>query len=258
MTPPTLKICKQCGKDFLCPHKQRNKRVFCTKSCASTYSGLHRSPESNKKLSESRMGEKNPMFGKNQTNPRSLSNLTNNYWVGKTFSENHKAAISSSLQGIVRSPQTKNKISKANIGRKQSTEQRQNMSKIMTELHAQGKIKNVWRGCKRTWYDSRFAGKVYLHSSYELRLAKWLDDNNVEWKRCDEYFEYEFDGCKRRYTPDFIIVSSYLYIETKGYITNKDKSKWKNFPPDKRLLILDGTRFPRSTDKVLLKEEELI
>lgn len=33
------------------------------------------------------------------------------------------------------------------------------------------------------WYESKFAGKVFLESSWELKVAKELDENNVNWIR---------------------------------------------------------------------------
>jgi len=91
------------------------------------------------------------------------------------------------------------------------------------------------RGVKQ-WYNSPIAGNVYLRSTYELEYAKWLDRNNINWKQNYKKFPYEFKGDVKFYYPDFYLPDSDEYIEVKGYITEKDKCKWKFFP--NKLIVL--------------------
>lgn len=79
---------------------------------------------------------------------------------------------------------------------------------------------------------------VLLHSSWEYKFAVYLDENNIEWVRCKESFEYVFDGGKHYYTPDFYLPKYNIYIEIKGYTTDKDLAKWSYFPSDKSLIVL--------------------
>jgi len=45
-----------------------------------------------------------------------------------------------------------------------------------------------------------------MASSYELRYAKWLDENNIRWKRNLIKFPYKWqDGSLHYYTPDFYL-----------------------------------------------------
>ena len=62
--------------------------------------------------------------------------------------------------------------------------------------------------------------------------------NKIKWFRCEDNFEYFYDGSIRQYTPDFYLYEHDLYIEVKGYATEKDIAKWKQFPKDKKLIIL--------------------
>ena len=83
--------------------------------------GRYHSQETKKKLSECKIGNKNPMFGGN-------------------FSEEHKRKISKNHSrhnlGKKSSPETCNKISKKQIGRKLTTEWKQNISEsISGEKH---------------------------------------------------------------------------------------------------------------------------
>ena len=50
----------------------------------------------------------------------------------------------------------------------------------------------------------------------ESGLAKYLDANNIEWKRPKERFEYIFENKLRHYTPDFYIVSEDTFVEIKN------------------------------------------
>ena len=50
---------------------------------------------------------------------------------------------------------------------------------------------------------------------------------------------YNENGNKSFYTPDFYIENAKLYIEVKGYETEKDRCKWRDF--NHKLLILKGS-----------------
>lgn len=84
--------------------------------------------------------------------------------------------------------------------------------------------------CRKIKYTSTICGDVLLDGKWELDVAKWLDANNIQWKRNVIRFPY-FDGDKlRHYTPDFYIADSDRYLEVKGYETELDRTKWKQFP----------------------------
>jgi hypothetical protein len=84
---------------------------------------------------------------------------------------------------------------------------------------------------KHTWYESTIAGRVYLDSSYELAYAKWLDKNEIDWRKNTKRFPYiDLNNKNRYYIPDFRLVEFDEYIEVKGYKRENDEIKWKNFP----------------------------
>lgn len=72
--------------------------------------------------------------------------------------------------------------------------------------------------------------------SWEVNYAKWLDQNNIKWRRPTERFEYVLEGKKRRYTPDFYLIDEGVYVEIKGYPTKKDFAKWDYFPLNLKIL----------------------
>lgn len=79
---------------------------------------------------------------------------------------------------------------------------------------------------------------IDLDGTWEFRYAKYLDDQKIKWIRCKEQFEYTYNGNLHYYTPDFYLPDINTYIEVKGYKTEKDQAKWKSFPEDKKLIVL--------------------
>lgn len=107
----------------------------------------HHTPETKKKMSESRLGELNPFFGKKHTDETKelLSKLTKNKIVSEetkrkmslyqqNMPEEHKLNISKSLKGKKKTPlskETKDKLSKIMYGKIVSNETRIKMSKSL-------------------------------------------------------------------------------------------------------------------------------
>lgn len=75
-----------------------------------------------------------------------------------------------------------------------------------------------------------------FHGSWEVIVAKWLDDNNILWERNTESFPYFWEGSIHQYFPDLYLPTKEIYLEIKGYERDRDLAKWYNFP--KKLVIL--------------------
>ena len=66
-----------------------------------------------------------------------------------------------------------------------------------------------------------------LNGSWELKVAKWLDNHNINWTNIINVpFKYMWEGKERNYFPDFYLYDLDLYIEVKGYKRPIDSSKW--------------------------------
>lgn len=66
-----------------------------------------------------------------------------------------------------------------------------------------------------------------VRGTWELKVANWLNENNILWKR-KIYLKYERkDHIKRTYTPDFYLPKKNIYLEVKGYFSQLDKEKIK-------------------------------
>lgn len=97
-------------------------------------------------------------------------------------------------------------------------------------------------------YHSKFNGTVKVMGSWELEYVKYLDNNNIKWKHNKNKFYYEFNGLKSGrgyYIPDFYLIDENLFIEIKGYETEKDRAKWEWFPYKLKILKKEHlTKFP--------------
>jgi hypothetical protein len=60
---------------------------------------------------------------------------------------------------------------------------------------------------------------MYCGSSYELAYVIYNLDHNIPFAKCDRYYEYEHNGSKHLYFPDFELVDGTI-IEIKGYHTD--------------------------------------
>ena len=96
------------------------------------------------------------------------------------------------------------------------------------------------------WHNSFGKSKIIeyngikFHGKWEVEFAKFLSKNNIKWIRPIEKFEYPFNDKIHYYTPDFYLPDLDLFIEIKGYPTDRDFHKWDNFPKDKNLNIYFG------------------
>jgi hypothetical protein len=124
------------------------------------------------------------------------------------------------------SDETKKKISEALKNRVWTEEQRKQHSeamKIAVKTHPDSYTKNNVVGrVKNIDYNG-----VKLKGKWELIVAKWLDENQIKWEHETKSFEYEWNG-KRNYYPDFYLPDFDFFIEVKGYVTDRDLSKWEN------------------------------
>lgn len=94
------------------------------------------------------------------------------------------------------------------------TESRKKLSNSISKLREEGKT--YCRG-SMGYYNG-----IHCDSSWELAYLIYCLEHNIQIKRCNIRFNYEYNGEQHIYTPDFIINESEL-IEIKGF---KDK-RWK-------------------------------
>jgi len=91
-----------------------------------------------------------------------------------------------------------------------------------------GYRKGSGRG-KQGWYHG-----YWCDSSWELAWVIFHIDHGIDFERNLSGFSYVHDGRTYNYYPDFKIGEQ--YYEIKGYLTDKDKSKFKAFPHELEVL----------------------
>lgn len=100
--------------------------------------------------------------------------------------------------------------------------------------HRYGKISYHGKG---GWYKD-----IWMRSSYEIKYAKYLDEQNIFW----EYEPKTFDLGDETYTPDFYLPSRDLWVEVKGYWRKDAKRKFNKFKeqyPELQIVVVDKSYF---------------
>lgn len=113
---------------------------------------------------------------------------------------------------------------------KHTEETKKLLSQKMIDRYSSGWESKAGR-CEKINYHSDIAGDVKLDGGWELAVAKYLDSLNVKWNRNKKRFKYwnNIKDKESTYCPDFFVIDWNKYIEVKGYTTELDEIKWKQF-----------------------------
>ena len=179
---------------------------YCSKECKNknsyTQHVIRCKNNPNRIEQPNRAGKNNPMYGKTGGNQFTTGRCT------------HHTAI------------TKLKLGKISKGKLWTEDRKASHSDIMIEAvknNPESYTKNNISGrVKQIEYNG-----VKLKGSWEVLTAKWLDSKNIEWLYEPHSFEYQWLGKTRLYFPDFYLPVLDLYIEVKGYKTERDIAKWE-------------------------------
>ena len=123
--------------------------------------------------------------------------------------EETRKKLSNAWKGKTHKEETKKKISLA-------------MKRVVKEKPESYSSSNVNGRVKKVKYNNQI-----FDSSWEVIVAKFLDENGYEWYKPTNGFEYFWENNTHLYYPDFYIPSLNLYIEVKGYKRDRDEYKWK-------------------------------
>lgn len=97
---------------------------------------------------------------------------------------------------------------------------------------------------------------IKLQGTYELKFAIWCDKNSIKWQRNRQGFEYFYLNKIHKYFPDFYLPDLDEYVEVKGYKVIKDYFKWRQFPNNKKLNIVDDRIMKKlGIDKIIKNSE---
>lgn len=151
---------------------------------------------------------------------------------GKTNNQYTKAKQLNLPQPIL-SDETLEKLSNAASGRIWTKKQKENHSKIMLEV-AKANPNSYSAGNQGRCGTFEIDG-IKLKGSWEVKYYLYCKKNNIPVERPSNGFPYIWEGKIRTYYPDFYHSDYDVYVEIKGYETDRDRAKWSCFP--NRLLI---------------------
>lgn len=145
--------------------------------------------------------------------------------IKKEYSNQYTKASKLGLPKPQISDETRRKISESSSKRTKTDEQKQRLSESMRlavinnpqsycSSNVNGRVKKV--KYQDRWFDSK----------WEVIVAKYLDDLNIKWDREVTGIEYEYEGKKHLYFPDFYLPEYDKYIEVKGYERKRDLYKY--------------------------------
>jgi hypothetical protein len=113
-----------------------------------------------------------------------------------------------------------------------------------------------------SYSKSNVSGRVKLYEykgtklkgKWELDTAKWFDKKDIKWTNDIDPFEYFWNGGTHHYFPDFYLEDYNLYVEVKGFPTERDYAKWSVVD---NLLIIEKEDIQKiRNDSYILKKIE--
>jgi hypothetical protein len=135
--------------------------------------------------------------------------------------------------GAVASVETRLKWSNASKQQVWSDARRQKLSASMKLAVANNP--EAYSSSNRGRTKQIIVDDIKLQGQWEVDFYMWAKEQGLNPIRPTKSFEYEYEGI-RRYLPDFYIESMDLYVEIKGYETEKDRAKWLTFPKKLRII----------------------
>ena len=110
------------------------------------------------------------------------------------------------------------------------------------QLHRESAERREFGGhtSKQSIYYKRLDNtEVYLHSSFEIKVATELDSYNISWIRPPPLSWVDQNNEKRRYYPDFYLPDFNIFLDPKNdYLIRKDKEKIKRVCTQNNVKIL--------------------
>lgn len=115
--------------------------------------------------------------------------------------------------------------------------------------------------CERLAKHSKYSKNIeykpgiILESSYEVKVAKILDELCIKWDKVRKGFVWDDNGQKRRYIPDFYLPEQDIFLDPKNdYLIKKDKRKIKSAMQinNIRVVVLSKTLINKDFIELLL------
>jgi hypothetical protein len=150
-------------------------------------------------------------------------NPNRNYKNGMTG----KKGTNQYAKGVIMSNETKAKIGEASKKQIWSEDRKRYHSERMKLAVAANP--NSYTSSNRGRTKEIVYNEIKFQGRWELEFYQFCESNSIQIVRSNEWFEYEWNGT-RKYFPDFYLPEHDLYVEVKGYETERDHAKWSQFP----------------------------
>lgn len=132
--------------------------------------------------------------------------------------------------------ETRRKISEASKKQVWSEERRKKHSDAMKKAVLENP--ESYSSSNRGRTKQIIIDEIKFQGQWEVDFYLWAKEHGLNPKRPTELFQYEWNGI-RSYFPDFYIECLDLYVEIKGYETERDHAKWLTFPKKLRIIRKD-------------------
>lgn len=210
--------CKHCGKEFsfVCSDTVANspkRKQFCSDECRKTY--MSNKMKGNPSCRSKSIGRPGGYTLSDETKQkiskaRRKAHESGNYHYKVWIDEDRIAASK------------KSKIANKNYWTEEKRKEHSERMKLVVANNPESySSKNVSGRVRYINYNG-----VNLHGTWELIVAQWLDFHNLNWTNKITGISYIFNNSEHLYFPDFYVKDLDLYIEVKGYETERDKIKW--------------------------------
>jgi hypothetical protein len=219
--------CIQCNSD-LDFYKRKNK--FCGSSCSAIYNNTKREGH------------------KQETKDKIAKSL-----LGRVLSQETRDKILSSLSKTIKFGSCKIKYTNCKICDKLFTQRNYN-KKVTCSNHCriEASTNRKYRNGSRKTIKYK---NLTLESSWELKVAIYLDENNVEWVRPKPFKWKNSNGKDKLYYPDFYLPNYNLFLDPKNpHCMEIDKEKMEWFSKEHQIVFGDINYLIGELNKLINKQ----
>jgi hypothetical protein len=230
------KICEICKKEDKKNFRAINifKQTKCLK-CSNKINAQKNTIQRGQKIKKNQKKNGHPRLGRKHT-----------LEARKKISKNRKTPALTKEQRQKISNRTKGENNPF-YNKTHSKKTKEKMSILAKKRAKRGKDSNLYGKsyyAKSIPYITKSGKVIKLKSSWEYKVAEYLDLKNIKWEYEKEFFPitYEYEGEIKHgtYTPDFFLKSGDIW-EVKGYFRKDARIKFQTFKktyPDKNIKLM--------------------
>ena len=235
--------------------KKGNNNFYCSLSCCAKYTSKKRIKH--KEIERECLYCKSKFISTTHKRHKKCCNIDCAVKYSQTFVNVNE--ISKSLKKYFKENPKIKKILNCKICNKSFLKGKNNKKTCSDECYKKlvstNSIQNPNCGGETNYKKFQYKG-IWMDSSWEINIAKWLDENKIKWIR-DRKINFlwtDLSGKKRRYYPDFLLPELNVYLDPKNkYKLEKDKYKLNQVIKENKINLIFGLE-----NDILNKLKEMI